>query len=103
MTAQNEQYAKNSESHVPKFANHKEEATFWDTHDVSDYWHELKPVKVKVSKNLSKGITIRLDEETLEILRQQAHRKGIGPTTLARMWILERLQGNSSPHNTQSE
>jgi predicted DNA binding CopG/RHH family protein len=49
------------------------------------------------------GITIRLDEETLEILRQQAHRKGIGPTTLARMWILERLQGNSSPHTTQSE
>jgi predicted DNA binding CopG/RHH family protein len=73
---------------------------FWDTHDVSDYWDELKPVKLRVSKNLSKGITIRLDEETLETLRQQAHKKGIGPTTLARMWILERLQSNSAPQQT---
>lgn len=103
MTTQNEQHAKNTASHIPRFTNHEEEATFWDTHDVSDYWDELKPVKLRVSKNLSKGITIRLDEETLEILRQQAHRKGIGPTTLARMWILERLQNNSSSHPTQSQ
>jgi len=103
MTAQNERHTRNNESRIPRFANREEEATFWDSHDVSDYWDELKPVQLKVSKNLSKGITIRLDEETLEILRQQAHRKGIGPTTLARMWILERLQGNSSPHTTQSE
>ena len=103
MTIQNEQHANNSESRVPRFTNREEEATFWDTHDVSDYWDELKPVKLSVSKNLSKGITIRLDEETLEMLRQQAHRKGIGPTTLARMWILERLQSNSAPQQTQNE
>jgi len=103
MTIQNEQHVKNIEIHVPRFTNREEEAAFWDTHDVSDYWDELKPVKLSVSKNLSKGITIRLDEETLEILRKQAHRKGIGPTTLARMWILERLQSNSTPQQTQSE
>ena len=103
MTTQNKQHAKNGESDVPSFTNREEEATFWDTHDVSDYWDELKQIKLKVSKNLSKGITIRFDEETLEILRQQAHRKGIGPTTLARMWILERLQSNSTSHPTQSE
>jgi predicted DNA binding CopG/RHH family protein len=101
MMTQNEQHTKNTESRIPKFANREEEATFWDTHDISDYWDELKPTKLKVAKNLSKGITIRLDEETLENLRQQAHRKGIGPTTLARMWILERLQGTSSPHPPQ--
>jgi len=38
------------------------------------------------------NITIRLDPRTLEKLRQEAHQRGIGPTTLARMWILERLQ-----------
>ena len=103
MTTQNEHHDKNRESRIPKFANREEEAAFWDNHDISDYWDELKPVKLKVAKNLSKGITIRFDEETLGELRRQAHRRGIGPTTLARMWILERLRGTSSPHPKQSE
>jgi predicted DNA binding CopG/RHH family protein len=92
MTTKNEYYTKNRKSHIPTFANREEEAAFWDSHDVSDYWDELQPVKLKVVKNLSKGITIRFDAETLEKLRQRAHEKGIGPTTLARMWILEHLQ-----------
>lgn len=66
-------------------------AKFWDTHDVSDYWDELKPVRVKVAKNLSEGITIRLDSNTLNNLRLKAQKKGIGPTTLARMWIMENV------------
>jgi predicted DNA binding CopG/RHH family protein len=98
MTTKDEHFTKNRESHIPEFANREEEAAFWDNHDMSDYWDELKPVKLKVAKNLSKGITIRFDPETLRALRQQAHEKGIGPTTLARMWILERLRDASSPH-----
>jgi predicted DNA binding CopG/RHH family protein len=82
---------------IPTFASREEEAEFWDTHDLSDYWDELKPVKVKFAKNLSQGITIRLDAKTLEELREQAHKKGIGPTTLARMWILERLHSKTPP------
>jgi predicted DNA binding CopG/RHH family protein len=93
MTTKNEYYTKKRKSRIPTFANREEEAAFWDSHDISDYWDELQPVKLKVAKNLSKGITIRFDAETLEKLRQRAHEKGIGPTTLARMWILEHLQG----------
>ena len=93
MTTKNEYYTNNRKSRIPTFANREEEAAFWDSHDVSDYWDELQPVKLKVAKSLSKGITIRFDAETLEKLRQRAHEKGIGPTTLARMWILEHLQG----------
>jgi predicted DNA binding CopG/RHH family protein len=103
MTTQNKHYTKKKESRIPKFANREEEAAFWDTHDISDYWDELKPVKLKVAKNLSKGITIRFDEETLRELREQANRRGIGPTTLVRMWILERLRGSSSHNSTRSE
>ena len=33
-----------------------------------------------------------VDPETLAKLREQARKKRMGPTTLARMWILERLQ-----------
>lgn len=77
---------------IPHFTSRKEEAEFWDTHDIADYWEELKPVRVRFSKNLSEGITVRLDPEALRKLRERAHAQGIGPSTLARMWILEHLR-----------
>jgi predicted DNA binding CopG/RHH family protein len=77
---------------IPEFKSRQEEAEFWDTHDLADYWDEVKPVKVRFARNLSEGITIRFDPETLAKLREQARKKGMGPTTLARMWILEHLQ-----------
>lgn len=98
MTTKNEHDTRQRESRIPTFATRDEEAAFWDTHDLSDYWDELQPVQLNVAKNLSRGITIRFDAETLRALRQHAHEKGIGPTTLARTWILERLQGITSSH-----
>jgi predicted DNA binding CopG/RHH family protein len=81
---------------IPEFKSRQEEAEFWDTHDLADYWAEFKPVRVKFAKNLSEGITIRFDPETLAKLREEAAKKGIGPTTLARMWVMERLRANPS-------
>jgi hypothetical protein len=77
---------------IPEFRSVEEEAEFWDTHDLADYWKEFKPIRVRVAKRLSEPLTIRLDPETLAELRSRAKQKGIGPTTLARMWVLERLQ-----------
>lgn len=76
---------------IPEFASLEEEAKFWDTHDTTDFEDEFKPVNIRFAKNLSKGITVRLDPDTLQTLRAEAKKKGMGPTTLARMWILERL------------
>jgi hypothetical protein len=77
---------------IPQFKSIQEEAEFWDTHDTAEYEDEFKPVRVRFAKNLSQGITVRLDPDTLGELRALAHEKGIGPTTLARMWILEHLR-----------
>lgn len=81
-----------SKGRIPEFGSIQQEAEFWDTHDTADFEDEFKPVKVRFAKNLSEGITIRFDSETLSKLRDQARKKGMGPTTLARMWILEHLQ-----------
>jgi hypothetical protein len=78
---------------IPQFSSREEEAAFWDTHDFSDYWDELKPVKVRFAKNLSEKITIPLDPDALRELREQAHAQGIDPIALAQLWILERLRG----------
>ncbi|MDE2902481.1 MAG: CopG family antitoxin [Chloroflexota bacterium] len=89
------------QTRIPTFNSPEEEAEFWDTHDTADFEDEFERTEVRFAKNLSQGITVRFTAETLETLRATAQRKGIGPTTLARMWILERLeaidQGTAAP------
>lgn len=59
----------------------------------SDAWEETdEVVELKVKKALDKVIPIRMSTEKWEELRHEASELGIGPTTLARMWILERLR-----------
>jgi hypothetical protein len=70
----------------------EELARFWETHSVADYWDELNPVKVKVAKHLSDTLNVRFDPEDVVKIRQVAQQKGIGPTTLVRMWVREHLQ-----------
>jgi len=58
-----------------------------------DAWDESDEVlRVEVKKPLDKVIPVRLSAEKWEELRREARELGIGPTTLARMWILERLR-----------
>ena len=83
---------KKTKSRIPDFASYAEEANFWDTHDTTDFEDEFKPVRVRVAKNLSEGITIRFDPDTLEQVRAEAEKKGIGATTLIRMWVLEHVK-----------
>jgi hypothetical protein len=77
---------------IPEFATIEEEARFWDTHSTADYEAEFTPVRVRFAKRLSSGVTIRLDPDTLKQLRTMAQEKGIGPTILIWMWVLERLR-----------
>ena len=76
---------------IPTFSSRDEEAMFWETHSIADFEDELTPITAHFAKNLSEGITIRFDKSTLSEIRTIAHKKGVGPTTLARMWILEHL------------
>jgi hypothetical protein len=58
-----------------------------------DAWKDSDEViKLKAKKPLDKVIPIRLQSVHWEKLREQAKELGVGPTTLARMWILERLR-----------
>jgi hypothetical protein len=58
-----------------------------------DAWEETdEVVPVEVKKPLDKVIPVRLPADKWEQIRQEARELGVGPTTLARMWILERLR-----------
>jgi hypothetical protein len=58
-----------------------------------DAWNESdEVVRVEIKKPLDKVIPVRLPADKWEQIREEARELGVGPTTLARMWILERLR-----------
>jgi predicted HicB family RNase H-like nuclease len=79
---------------IPEFKSIEEEAAFWDTHSFADYWDELEPVTLRARKNLTHTMNVRIDPEDIAKLQKEAEKKGVGSSTLARMWIKERLHGH---------
>lgn len=72
------------------FKVREKEAKFWEE-NFDDAWKDGKPIKAKFAKNLSETINIRLDSKTLGVVRNEAKEKGLGPTQLIRMWIMEKV------------
>jgi hypothetical protein len=94
MTGNQQNRTKDTKSRIPTFKTIEEEAAFWDTHSSEEFANELTPVEnvefVKVRSK--KALTVRFDEDMFEELTKEAREKGIGPSTLARMVILEHLR-----------
>ena len=76
---------------IPPFKTLDEESNFWDTHSLVDNIGEETLVGFHIA-NRNRTLTIRFPEKAIQSLRRNAFRLGIGPTTLARMWLLERLR-----------
>lgn len=86
---------------IRPFKTLEEEASFWDSHSALDTIDEGTLVGFHQA-NKTDTITIRFQPEHLQVLRKEALQKGVGPTTLARMWILEKMK-NSYLHRSQSK
>jgi len=76
---------------IPPFKTLEEEANFWDTHSMVDKIDDGTLVGFHSARK-SRTLTIRFSDKTLQVLRRHAFNLGVGPTTLARMWLLERLR-----------
>ena len=61
-----------------------EEGEAWDESD--------EVVTLEVKRPMDKVIPVRMPSDSWEELRREAHELGVGPSTLARMWILEKLR-----------
>ncbi len=67
-----------------------------------DSWDEGdEVVQVEVKEPLDKVIPVRLSAEKWEELRNEARELGVGPTTLARIWILDRLRQKPKPNDNK--
>jgi hypothetical protein len=74
----------------PRFKTLAEEIEWLETHDSWDEHDEEVEFEVKVP--LDKVVPVRLTAEKWSALHNEARELGIGPTTLARMWLLEKLR-----------
>ncbi len=79
---------------IPKFKNGEEAAEWFDAHDLADYWHELEPVDVdfQLEKPRDENIVIRVQKPIKDRLDRIARSKGLNLSSLARMWLIEKLQ-----------
>ncbi|KKR33362.1 MAG: hypothetical protein UT63_C0018G0002 [Candidatus Gottesmanbacteria bacterium GW2011_GWC2_39_8] len=79
---------------IPKFASVKEEAKFWDTHDVTDYLSEMKEEKLSFDPLSPKEetVTIRIQSNLKKKLEKEARVYGVNISTLLRLWVIEKLK-----------
>ena len=81
-------------SKIPKFTSYKEEAKFWDTHSVTDFEDETEDVDIvfELDKPRDETLILRLQKDVKNRLEKTARSKGLNVSTLARMWLIEKLQ-----------
>jgi predicted DNA binding CopG/RHH family protein len=78
---------------IPRFKSDQEAAHFWDKHSPAEFEEDLEPVKEKVFIKPEKQVmTIRLDKKLVNSMKAIAGEKGINYSTLARMWLIERIK-----------
>ena len=88
---------KKRKSRIPKFNNYEEEAKFWDTHSFADYWDEFEEVDLvaDLHKPKDETLVLRLQKEAKDKLNRVAKKKGVTASSLARMWLTEKLRSPS--------
>lgn len=77
----------------------EEEVLWWDTHDLGNYWDELKEVKMDFSEAVweyrgprTETIVVRVEKPLKDKLKLAARKKGVNTSTLARILLTEKLQ-----------
>lgn len=85
---------KRVKSKIPNFKTYEEEANFWDTHNITDFEDETEDVEIifDLKKKRDETLVLRLQKSLKERLENIARNKGLNVSTLARMWLIEKLQ-----------
>lgn len=85
---------KKKKSRIPDFKTYEEEAHFWDTHDITSFEDETEDVDIvfDLKKPRDETLVVRLQKKLKDRLEKVAQNKGLNISTLARMWLIEKLR-----------
>lgn len=80
---------------IPRFRSEQEEATYWQTHELSEeLWKALpEPLDEELppTRPRTRSVAVRFDDSTLERLKALALRRHKGYQTLLKEFVIERL------------
>jgi hypothetical protein len=66
--------------------------------EMGEAWDESdEVVEVEVKRPLDKVIPVRLSSDKWNALRHEVQELGVGPSTLLRMWVLDKLRAVEEP------
>jgi predicted DNA binding CopG/RHH family protein len=82
---------KMNKTKIPQTDSIEELARFWDTHDLTQFEDELEEVFEPVFERET-AITIRLQPEEAEAVKEMAASQGVPDTDLIHQWVREKLQ-----------
>ncbi|MGM0490825.1 MAG: CopG family antitoxin [Planctomycetota bacterium] len=77
-------------SRLPQTDSIQELASFWDTHDLTEFEDELEEVGERVFERDTK-ITVDLAADEANAIRAMAKSRGVRDSELIREWVLDRL------------
>jgi len=82
---------------VPKFKSLKDERKFWDSHDSTDYLDDFEETKDVVFVRPKKQvISLRLEPQIINKLKELADEEGLPTTTYARMLIIRAIRNKAA-------
>ena len=83
---------------IPQFKSIQEEAKFWDTHNITDYWDDMEKVDLEFIPLQKKedSVTIRLEPMLKKRLEQVAKKSRVSLSTIARLWLIDRLRNEQT-------
>jgi hypothetical protein len=76
----------------------EEQRRYVERIDAGEDAPEGERVEVRVRRPLEKVIPIRMSDDQWKVLTREAEELGVRPTTLMRMWVLERLREAERGH-----
>lgn len=81
---------------LPQFANDREAAEWFATHDTAPYMDGLEEVTEEITvertRPRKKPVGLRLRPDYLDAIKRVADRRGIPYQTLIQMWLAEKLR-----------
>ncbi len=86
---------KKKKSKLPDFSkmSYEEIAHFWDIHEFTEFKDELEDVDIvfELDKPRTESLVLRVQKNLKDKLEKVARSKGLNISTLARMWLMEKL------------
>jgi len=78
-------------SSLSQARTYAEMGSFWDQHDLSDFWDKTRPVRADVHLESEESF-YAVERGLSQTIQRAAKERGVSPHTLVNLWLQEKLR-----------